>query len=345
MELYEDWELGFRRLVEALRPIEGVVDRLLERAVAQGPPDSERLTVLDRAVALSPRRRDVRQIRAEARIAIGEPELAIEDYEEAAPEYPAERAWCYWLAGDEDSAISTYKRLAKQGEAGARDQYDLGCLLYNAARFGEADDAFRVAVDTAPNALAPRLVRLRLLLQHGHPVRIARLAREVEEAFGEHPDVCEARGHAMIFARRAAQLDTEGEEGLKPYDHHYVIDQLSRACRLDVTNPRRFYRVAKVLFDLGDYRNSGAAATAGLTVMPESKSLLVVLAQVVEYGPEGVVEDGDAARLYGEAVKADPDDLDRDDDMPIFDGDERPNRPEVRRYQTVPLKLAGVVRG
>jgi tetratricopeptide (TPR) repeat protein len=284
----------------------------------------------------------VRQARAQALIANGEAAKAVDDYEEAAPAYPAERAWCYWLAGDEDSAIATYKRLDRQNAATARDQYDLGRLLYNAARFEEARSAFSAAAESAPGVLAPRLMKLRLWLQDGHPVRIARLAREIEEEFGEHPDVCEARGHAMIFARRSAHFDPEGETHLVPYDHSFVIEQFSLACGLDSSNPRRFYRVAKVLFDLGDYRNSGATAAAGLRVMPESSSLQVVLAQVAEYGPEGAAADQDAAQLYQEAARAEPDELDRDDDPPVFDGDERRPRPVQLRYTTVPLKLAGV---
>lgn len=343
VDLHEDWEQGVRRLVEALRPVEAVVDQLLTRASDRSVSGAQRLALLDRAVLLSPRRRDVRQVRAQARIASGEAGKAVDDYEEAAPAYPAERAWCYWLAGDEDSALAVYKRLDRQKAATARDQYDLGCLLYNAARFEEARSAFGAAAESAPGVLAPRLMKLRLWLQDGHPVRIACLAREIEEAFGEHPDVCEARGHAMIFARRSAQFDPEGEAHLAPYDHSFVIEQFSLACRLDSSNPRRFYRVAKVLFDLGDYRNSGAAATSGLRIMPESGSLRVILAQVAEYGPEGVVADQDAAQLYDEAIRAELDDhLDRDDDTPVFDGDERSPRPVLRRYTTVPLKLAGV---
>lgn len=77
--------------------------------------------------------------------------------------------------------------------------------------------------------------------------------------------------------------------------------------------------------------------------MPESSSLRAVLAQVVEYGPQGVVEDADAAQLYGEAADMDSDSLDCDDDMPLFPGDERMSRPSIRRFTTVPLTIDGTV--
>lgn len=163
VDLDRDWQAGMRQLVAAIRPVDEVVDRLLARSQSVDLSRAERLSLLDRAVSFSPRRRDVRRERARILIASGDFERATEDYEEAAPQFPSERAWTHWLAGDHDSAIAAYKHLGKHGNVSALDQYDLGCLLYGAGRFTEALECFLDSADAAPQVFAPRQAALRLL--------------------------------------------------------------------------------------------------------------------------------------------------------------------------------------
>lgn len=75
--------------------------------------------------------------------------------------------------------------------------------------------------------------------------------------------------------------------------------------------------------------------------MPDSRSLKGVLAQAAEYGPEEVTKNWpDVAQLYEEAVDAERDDLGFDDEMPLFDGDDRFPRPVVTAHQAVALTLS-----
>lgn len=343
VDLSAEWDHGVRRLVEALRPIDVTVDRLLERAADQSPDSAALLTLLDRAVTLSPNRRDARRARAKARIAAGLPEQAVDDYEEAAPGYAAERAWCYWLTDDPDSALALYKRIVKQGSATAIDRYDLGCLLYDGGRLSEALDAFLEACTAAPGAMAPRLAALRILLRQSDHDRTADFAAESEKCLGEHADFLEAQALAMIYGRKRLRPAMMTGDDVRAYDHSYVVRRLARACELDPSNPRRLFRASMLLFQLNDYENSRDAASLGLRLLPDSRSFRAILAQVAEYGPDDVSKDlPTPAQLYTEAANMPPDELDCDDDMPVFDGDERSPRPAVRRYTTVPLTVAGV---
>jgi tetratricopeptide (TPR) repeat protein len=341
VDLHGDWLAGMRQLVAVLRPVDEVVDRLVRRSQSEDLTQAEGLSLLDRAVTLSPRRRDVRRERARILIASGDYERATEDYEETAPEYPAERAWTYWLAGDHDSAITAYKRLRKHGSASAQDQFDLGCLLYGAGRFKEALECFLDSADAASHVFAPRQAALRLFTRCGDLARVAKVADDAEAAFGEHADICEARALTMLLFRFSGLgSGGSGSNELATYDYSFVVQELARGCRLD-QSPKRLFRAAVIFQGLRDFRNSGGAAAAGLKFMPESRSLKGVLAQAAEYGPEEVTKNWpDVARLYAEAVEADRDDLGFDDEMPLFDGDDRFPRPVVITHETVALTLS-----
>lgn len=339
--LFEEWESGIRRLACALRPVDAIVDDLLAGA---GDVDARSaLPLLDRAVGLAPRRRDARRARALTRIACGLLAEATDDYEEASPEYPAERAWSYWLAGDTDSAIAGYKRLAQRGGASARDCYDLGCLLYDAGRAEEALVAFETAVSGAPDALAPRRAVLRLLLRGPEQKRTAAFADETEKRCGPHADIYEARGLAMVFGSKILSPILMTKQDLAGYDHTQVVAQLERAQELDPSNARRLYRAGMILFHLRDYKNARKAVDKGLKLVPESASLLTVLAQLYEYGSDDKDEGLNlAAPTYMRAGSAEPDHLDVEEEFPLFDGDVRTPRPPIQSYGTIPLSIAGV---
>lgn len=343
--LYGDWDEAIRRLVGALRPIDAVVDSLLNRADETERYDKEsRLATLDNAVRLIPRRRDARRARALARIALGQAAAAVDDYEEVAPEFPSELAWCYWLADDADSALAAYKRLVRRGRATAQDAYDLGCLLYAVPRAAEALAAFRLAVALAPSEIAPRLAALRLMLRMDDHEETIRFATETEDQFGQHADLFEARGVAAIYRSGALHPGRASDEMLAMYDHGYIVKQLGSAHQVDPGNARRLYRAAMLFFQLRDYENSRDAATLGLKLVPNSTSFRVVLAQLHEYGTDNKLEGVKrSAQLYAETTNLPLDGLQEEEPFPTLSTDDRDPRPAMPKYATVPLTVAGVV--
>lgn len=338
-----DYEHGVINLARALWPETDIVRILIA--------ESERLELsedftgslrkLTLALELSPRDPDLLARRARNLIATGSPEEGIADLEESGRAHWPELSYAYWKVGDLDSSLAILKRLRVTGQSTTQTEFDLGSILYCRRRAEESIAAFDRAKELRPDSLAVRLARTRVALKTNAYIEIAEFSRECQSLYPAEAEFYEAEAISLVF--QSAAFQSWHPPQISDVEGAAIVALFEKALDLDDSNPRRYYRAAMCLYKIHRYADARRIGLKGLDVLPSSTSLRVVLAQVAEYGTsdkdQGIDE---SIRHYDEAAKYPLDDLELEDDFPVLEGDDRHPRPDIPRYSTIPLMIAGV---
>lgn len=96
-----------------------------------------------------------------------------------------------------------------QRRAAALVPYNEGVDLFAAERLGEAEDSFRLALDTAPDLLAARYNLALVLLKRGRTDEALTLLEDLTKRRPRDPDFRFARGNALFQTARFADAATQ----------------------------------------------------------------------------------------------------------------------------------------
>jgi tetratricopeptide (TPR) repeat protein len=343
VRLHIDYQRGIADLARALWPEAEIVQRLLEESESLKSSGNvsgsiEKLTL---GLQLTPRDPELLSCRARTFIEIDDYEAGLADLEEAGRDHWPELSWAYWNSGDLDSAGAILKRLRIIGKATAQTEYDLGCIMYSERRAKDAIACFERVGKFRPSSLAAHLAHARVAVKTiAHP-ETAQHAKQCQILFPGEPDFYEIEAISLVFQCKAFASWSVPE--ISPGEIAYIVELFERSLSLNDSNPKRYYRAAMCLYKLCAYADARSIGLRGLRIFPTSTSIRVVLAQVAEYGHVNKSEGIDISiKYYDEAAKYPLDNLELDDEFPILEQDTRKPRPEIPRYTTIPLMIAGV---